>query len=175
MMQLPPLSWPLHLLFSSLVPHDGERKPYPSWFEPGLLLSCAITFLITSRTLRVSWYLGVVMPLALQMLQYTKGTLVENYIAGLTITGWLIRVLDLGLYHEPLQEFWKVSVNSRGNSSQDHWPNGTFARMRQGVGLLISSRSIGWNIQCKNVPPDPNQGRSKLYVSLLVHRRNRTN
>lgn len=153
---------------SSLVPPDAERKPYPSWFEPVFYLSCAAVLLQTSRLVRVSWYLGVMLPLATQMLQYTKGSHIENYIAGLTIPASLVRVLDLALCHEPQREFWKI----RGGTSKKEdksmaWPQGVFARARWAFELLVSSRAIGWNIQAKNVPKVPKQGYGKLYVNAL--------
>lgn len=167
MINLPALT-SLPNTLSSLVPPDAERKPYPPWLEPVFILSCAVVFLQTSRLVRVSWYLGVVLPLATQMLQYTKGNLIDNYVAGLTIPTTVIRVLDLALCHETQREFWKIrgSASKKENEGKG-WPQGIFAKVRWAFELLVSLRAIGWNIQVKNVSTDSSQGRGKLYIKIL--------
>lgn len=167
MLNLPALT-SLPDALSSLVPPDAERKPYPPWFEPVFVLSCVVVFLQTSRLIRVSWYLGVVLPLATQMLQHTKGNRIDNYVAGLTIPTTVVRVLDLALFNEPQREFWKIrgSASKKENESKS-WPQGILAKVRWTFELLISLRAIGWNIQVKNVSTDSSQGCGKLYVKVL--------
>jgi len=122
MLKLPALA-SLPDALSSLVPPDAERKPYPPWFEPVFYLSCTAMFLQNSRLVRVSWYLGVVLPLATQILQYTKGKYIENYIAGLAIPASVVRVLDLALRHEPQREFWKIRKSTSKKENKDKaWP-----------------------------------------------------
>lgn len=168
MLNLPTLTL-LSDALSSLVPPDEERKPCPPWFEPVFMLSCVAVFLQTSRLVRVFWYLGVVLPLATQMLQYTKGNRIENYIAGLTIPGTVVRVLDLALCHEPQREFWKIRGSALKEENENKgWPQGIFSKVRWAFELLVSSRAIGWNIQVKNVSTDSSQGYGKLYVKILL-------
>ncbi|KAF3406892.1 hypothetical protein DPV78_000459 [Talaromyces pinophilus] len=91
------------------------------------------------------------------MLYYTKGNVIDDYIIGITVTGWVVRVLDLALSKEPSKQFWKVEEEgsqlkpeaAEQKALPDRWPWSIFARFWWAMDLLLSLLA---NIQAKTGP-----------------------
>lgn len=172
-------------LIDPFYPPIQERQPLPWFYMPGTFGILWLGYSVGPGTIRSSVTSLALLALVLLRPAFTLGSVSKDYsLSGIPIL-WLLLFVDLGTNAYHPRYVGKPAVGGGNKPAEKGSGSGSGSDSDSGVGfrdlktwpqrlkwaarLAGTTRGIGWDWQVKNVPANPDAGRSRwAFVGLSL-------